>query len=335
MLLVLTVLIVLAAAAALILQDHVVFTPDGFYFDFQKPTQEAQTPDTDIGQDDSAEDVPLVIEDGSSNSPTTPDPTPEDSVPGSPSEREPFSALLATPEQIISGETLPTSYDALAVTVKGTDGVMWVADSMNAENGTADVAADFRSALSGSDTYKIAVASALLDPLRPRYIDRTSALKVESGSIWLDWDYCSWFSPYETGTAEYLKALLQSCADAGFNEVVLTDFQFPTRGKTELINYGTQSVGKAEALASLAQQLKRNDLTVSCLLTDTAASGGKDEAAGQDAALLAKTFGKVWVRCSSPGDTASLRAQLGDNAVALWLTTESTAQNLPDHIFEP
>ena len=340
-LLILLLLISLTAAAFFILQDHIVFTSDGFYFDFQKPKAETHQ-SSGQAQEGLTDDVPLVIGPAGSDNPASTPQTGSDpntgntTEPGNTSDpsgtEEPFAALLATPAQVIAGITLPKSYNALAVSVKGEDGIMWVSDAMAAENGAAAQADDFRTALSSVTAYKIAVVTALRDPLRPRAIDRRSAVKVESGSTWLDWNYCSWFNPYASGTADYLKDLLQSCADAGFDEVVLLDFQFPTHGKTDLISYGDQALGKAEALASLAKQLKRDDLKVSCLLTDTAAGSGTDTNAGQDAALLRDAFGKVWVKCAAPGDASALRTELGDDAVALWLTAESTDSDLPDHI---
>lgn len=320
-------LFILGTFGVLMLQDHVVFTHDGFYFDFQKPA--AKKPDS--GKQPHS-DVPLVIEDGKTDDKTDDKPSvnPEDTH----DEQAAYSAVLRTPAQVISNDALPDGCDALAVVINDADGKLWVTDPMNAENGASDQAQAFKNALSAVKVHKIAVVSALRDPLRPRYADRSSAMKVASGAVWLDWDYCSWFSPYEPGTAEYLKSLLKSCADAGFDEVVLTDFAFPVRGKTSLIDFGAQSAGKAEALTDLAKQLKQDGLTVSCLLTDTAAANGKDEAAGQDAALLRDAFGKVWVRCDAPEAVSSLSTQLGKNAVSLWLTQEPTTDDLPQHIIE-
>lgn len=320
-------LIILGTFGVFMLQDHVVFTHDGFYFDFQKPAAKK----TDSGKQPHS-DVPLVIEDGKQDG--NPDDKPSVNPDDTSDEQAAYSAVLRTPAQIISEEALPDGCDAVAVVIKDNEGVMWVSDPMNAENGMSDQAEAFRIALSSVKAHKIAVVSALRDPLRPRYADRSSAVKVTSGAVWLDWDYCSWFSPYESGTAEYLKSLLQSCAEAGFDEVILTDFAFPVRGKTSLIDYGTQSAEKAETLAALAGQLKQDGLTVSCLLTDTAAENGKDEAAGQDAALLRDAFGKVWARCDAPEAVTSLSAQLGKDAVSLWLTQEPTTADLPEHIIE-
>lgn len=334
-LLCLALLLVLLVIAFFMLQDHIIYTDDGgFRFDFQQDVPSAD-PDPD-GNPTADGDVPLIVEgeDGQTTTPGGTDtPAGQETPPADPpaSAQSAFSGVVLTPEEILSGASLAEGCDAVAVTVKGADGICWVADPMNAEGGTAADATAFQAALAKLDCRKIAIVSVMLDPIRPRTVDRASACKLSSGSIWLDWDYTSWFDPYASGTADYLKGLLQSCADAGFDEVVLTDFQFPVRGKTELIDYGDQTTPKASALAALAETLKRDDLTVSCLLTDTAAAG-VDEKAGQDAAALAEAFGRVWYRCKTPEDAAGLQALVGADAVALWLTQPSDSPDLPAHI---
>ena len=331
-LLCLALLLALLLGAFLILQDHIVYTDDGgFYFDFQKPAE--QPPVTPASPAEPLPDVPLVIEPGG-NEPAPPV-TPQEPVPPveePPLPRSPLSAQWTTAEALLAGWT---PADGLSLSVKGTDGVCWVADPRGAENGAAPRSADLLAALEALSCRKVAVVSALRDPLRPRTVDRAAACQVTSGTTWLDWDYCSWYSPYAAGTADYLNGLLQSCADAGFEEVILIDFQFPVRGKTELIDYGDQTLSPTDALTALARSLTPPEgLTVSCLLTDTAARSGADGAAGQDAAALADAFGKVWVRTPSPDNAAPLEEQLGAGRVALWLTAASDAADLPDHIVE-
>ena len=288
-------LLVLVLFAAVFLffymQEYIVFTADGFRFSFGAQDDETDSsvaaPDTppDLIIDDPIDppdDDPAAAE------PDVPDEEPESAA------AEPTRALLVSGAEALDGSLLRDPVNALAISVKGADGL-----SLLDEGGALPGAV---SALRQSGGRAIALASALRDNTAPRD-DIETAVRTGSGARWLDYDYIPWLNPYSEGTADVLISLAQACHDAGFDELVLQNFQFPTVGRTELISYGDHTESRIEALTALLAAVREGapeGLSLSVVLTGEAAGSLRDENAGQDAAQLAGYCAHLYVQTEDP-----------------------------------
>ncbi len=313
-LLILLLLVVIGFAALFFLQETAIFTSDGFHFPFLSQ----QEPDTPADPDDGGE-IQLEIQD--------PQPLPSDpSAPVTPSDPQPVPEPVELPQTaalLAGGDLLLTDKADLmrriseggltgaALVVKTPDGISLVDDD-DVSDGVSDQAAVFALELDSLSVDKIAVISALRDNVRPRTGHRSSALHTASGATWLDREYTSWFDPAGEDTLACLLATIRACEAAGFSQVVLENFHYPTAGKLELIEYG-DAQARTQALTALAQALRDStDLPLALVLTADAAANLRDEVAGQDVAALAPCFD--WMYLSAAGFDADLTAL--DAAVA-------------------
>lgn len=250
-----------------------------------------------------------------------------------PSESLRTQALLVEGEALLSDKAgLPerlarSGCTQLAFVVKTPDGLSLVDDD-DVSDGVSDQAAVFALELDTLETGRVAVISALRDNVRPRVSHRGSALKLESGSTWLDREYYAWFDPAGADTLDCLLATVRACEAAGFQQVVLDSFCYPTAGKLELLDYGDAAT-RRDALTALAQGLREGTrLELGLLLTETAALELWDEVSGQDVAALAPYFDRMYV----PDVGADLALADGavsgtDCRVGLYLT--GTAEQSP------
>lgn len=288
-LLALALVILCAIAALFFLQDGAIFTADGFHFSFGKKDDPAPSGEDSAPAD--LPDIPLEIEDPSGPS------SGETGENGSGVTAEPLHARLFSGTALLSEEDLAAdsaNCSALAFRVKGPDGLTLVDDG--AQNGVSDQADAFIEALSALDGEKAALLSALRDDVRPRAIYRTSALHTQSGATWLDREYIAWFDPMGRDTLSSLTAQIEACRAAGFTQVVLENFSFPTAGKLELIDY-SDTLSRPAALTALAQALREScpDVSLGMILTEAAAENFLDGTSGQDVAELAQYFDVLYV----------------------------------------
>lgn len=307
-LLILLLLVVIGLAALFLLQDAVIFTSDGFRFAFSSQEEPEQTE-----SGDQPGDIQLEIEDPQPGSDQLmpPNTSAQPQQPSQPVEQplpEPVE-LPQTAALLLDGTALLTdsagvlrqisqgSFVQMALQVKTPDGLALLDDG-DVKDGVREEAESFLHALDHVDVPKIAVISALRDNVRPRTGHRASALHTASGATWLDREYISWFDPAGADTLECLLAMIRACEAAGFEQVVLQNFHYPTAGKLELIDYGDDQ-SRRTALSELARQLRdATDMPLGLVLTETAASDLLDGTSGQDVAELAQYFDLFYVPAS-------------------------------------
>ena len=293
-LLILLLLVVVGIAVLFFLQDAAVFTADGFRFPFweqEKQPQESQPPQN-------AGDIQLEIE----------DPQPGQTVPeeSGPQPSDPETAPEPTAALLLDGSALLThtsgalqqfqdsGFAQLALQVKTPDGLSLVDDG-GVRDGLSPDTESFLSVLEGVDVPRIAVISALRDNVRPRTAHRSSALHTASGATWLDREYTAWFDPAGRDTLSCLIAVVDACRAAGFEQVVLQNFHYPTAGKLELIDYDDGHT-RQSALTGLARQLREaTDMPLGLVLTGDAAASLLDNTSGEDVAELARYFDILYV----------------------------------------
>lgn len=331
--LVLLLLVVLGVAAFFLLQDKAVFSSEGI----RLPFGEKQTGKTNETLPD---DFQLVIEE-----PADVVPSPAEEQPVSPSVPQepveivpavtPVNALYAggfrfvqeTPAVLT--ELTDSGRDQLAILVKDTDGNTLIPDADGAQGGVSPQADAFAEAVRELKAPPVILLPALKDNVRPRTIYRGSALHTSSGAVWLDRTYISWFDPTGKDTADNLLTQIRACEALGVKQIVLTDFQFPTVGKTHLIDYRNVPSHTA-ALTQLAKALREGtEAELGLLLTDEAALNLLDTEAGQDVMELAQYFDVLYMSTASGADPAVLEEAIRETGCRVGLYA-STKNRIPE-----
>lgn len=337
----LLLLVVLAAAALFLLQDRMIFTADGFRFPFTKQ-EEPDAPGPEEPDADGGGDYRLEIEEPDAEEPSVDTNEP---VAGDPTEPVRTQALLVEGEVLLSDregllERFSRSGCAqLAFVVKTPDGLSLVDDD-DVSDGVSDQAAVFALELDSLEMGKVAVISALRDNVRPRVSHRSSALKLESGSTWLDREYYAWFDPAGEDTLSCLLATVRACEAAGFEQVVLDNFCYPTAGKLELLDYGDDQT-RREALTALACGLREGtQLELGLMLTEEAAVSLWDTVSGQDVVALAPYFDRFYVPESAGADLSLPEEAVADTGCRVGLYLTGASEQAPaalerDYLLEP
>lgn len=326
-LLVLLLLVVLGIAALFVLQETAIFTSDGFRFPFSRQDEE-QTQEPDDGEDiklEIQEPQPGVTQPATPPTDTTEEPLPEQV------ELPRTAALLASGDLLLTDKAgllrqfSEKSLSQMAFVVKTPDGISLVDDD-DVSDGVSDQSAVFALELDSLEMGKIAVISALRDNVRPRTNHRSSALRLESGSTWLDREYMSWFDPSGEDTLSCLLATIRACEAAGFEQVVLENFSYPTAGKLELIDYG-DAQARTEALTDLARQLRDSThMALGLVLTQEAAANLTDGTAGQDVSALAPYFDRMYAPGSFDADLSALDSAAQGTQCEIGLYVQSSGQ---------
>ena len=137
------------------------------------------------------------------------------------------------------------------VTLKDADGVIYYASKVAAAAGSitetpvdpARIAAIFRE----EGVIPVAQLAAFKDPISSR-TDRSMAIHYGDG-LWLDAqkDGNAWLNPYSAAAVEYVGDLVAEVQGMGFEQVVLTNVQFPKLSRKQ--DYGeTSGVSRADQL---------------------------------------------------------------------------------------
>lgn len=106
-----------------------------------------------------------------------------------------------------------------------------------------------------------------------------------TGYIWYDAQNTHWLDPAKEGTREYLYGVARECRDMGFDQILLRDFTYPTKGKLNKIDQSAMTMSKEEALESFLEGLREtlgDDTAVSVELTQEQVLTGHDTVSGVD-----------------------------------------------------
>lgn len=291
---VLLVLVVLASAAFMIAQRHVVYEADGsFHFDLPwgKPAAGEKT------------DAPPL----SGSVPSTPQSDLEIVV------ETPASTDLCAyelDESVLRGsweatvEMLDKQINAVAVRVRAADGTLLydshVADA--AECGAVVGSSVARAAIKGlteSDYYTIACFSTLHDNYYSfaHMVDAAIQQINYSGYIWYATDSTFYLAPEKEAARAYLAALASEVAEMGFDELLLDEFGYPTAGRLSNIKTDERTMTQIAALCLLADELKAaiGERKLSVRVDEATFLAGSNEASGVDVAELIKHVDRVYV----------------------------------------
>ena len=142
--------------------------------------------------------------------------------------------------------------DYALVTLKDADGTVWYASQVAAAANSiaaqpvdaAHIAQIFRE----EDIIPAAQLAAFKDPVSPR-TDRSMAIHYNGDALWLDAakNGNPWLNPYSAAAVEYVGDLVEEVHGMGFEQVVLTNVQFPKLSRKQ--DYGTTNgVSRADQL---------------------------------------------------------------------------------------
>lgn len=286
---VLLFLVILAAAALIFIQEHMVYDEDGIrHLDIPWLEDSSQTPEQENEQ--SPAELDLVIQE--------PEGLPAIHGFSLPAEAV-TRALWQETRAAVSPPGSAISYDAVAVTLKDSSGTVYF-DSTAAASSAVKTKEDTAAALAsvtGSELHTIARLSCLLDPPAARTNVTDMGLKNTGGYIFYDGNNRNWLDPAKTGTVEYLSALAAEAAALGFDELLLTDVAYPTEGKIHKIAYtGEETLSKnlTALLQALKKALEPYGLLLSVELPEAVIAAGPDETAGLDLTKLAPLVDRIY-----------------------------------------
>lgn len=234
---ILGVLVVLAVAGMLYLQKYMVYTDEGVKLELPPFLQmlRGERPSEEPGGSASRPDpgsVSVVVDpDGSASEPQ---PEPE----------KPSFAVQLSVDDVVNGTAAAkleeAGADTLILEVKSRDGKLaWLSGQAAAErsrvNGTQEAADAIRRWNQG-DVYTVARVCCFRDDSAP-YFNNAMALR-RGDSNWRDELGLRWLSPANDRSQAYIAGLCGELAGLGFDEIVLEQFSFPTKGNMDRINRG-------------------------------------------------------------------------------------------------
>ena len=354
------ILVLLIAAAVLffVVQEYIVFTAEGFRFDFPSKTQQTTAPPVDTP----ASLPQIIIETPVTTVPPTTAPPPPaiEKRPGL------TNALLVDDDKYVDA-ALPDGANRKAVYIQDRDGIPRIPSGFDFDTVTPAQEALLQ-ALEG--TSDVAVLSYFRNHAGAARA-RPFAVTVAGGQTWLDLNGNRWLSPYRTGLDSSDAGMSQETwrisPDAfrigenyltlahsqGLGELVLTNFHFPTVGQLNIIAHPAENTAetRVEAITQEAIKLRTRTDTLaalaltdtpqpllSCLLTEAAASLFVDEVSGQSVVELARSFDILYVPTTDPDyDVGPLYEVIDglDCRIGLWLRSDTVPQREIDFILVP
>lgn len=278
------VLVILAAAAVIYIQQNLVVYGDDGRYRLDLPWQEdIAAPDAGTPPEE-APQVELVIQE-----PEAPPSSLTLSLSAAPLTMELWEAA--------QGQTC----DAVCVTLKDTAGSLYFDAAHGVSGGVrtqADTAAALAALTGREDVVSVARFSCLHDPRTANSNVRNLALRNTGGYIFYDGNNSQWLDPTKPAAREYLCGLVGEIAALGFDEILLTDLSYPTEGKINKIDYNGDGPLE-DNLKLLLTELKAalepyEGVTLSLELPETVITAGYDPVSGQKLADLAPLVDRVY-----------------------------------------
>ena len=131
-------------------------------------------------------------------------------------------------------------------------------------------------------------------------------LKNTGGYIFYDGGNRNWLDPSKEGTRNYLGRQLVEIAALGFDEIILTEFTFPTEGKLNKIAYPAE--GRQESLNGFLKAMRTvldeggyPQVRLSVALNESDILAGGNDAAGIDLKAVAGLADAVYARTGLEG----------------------------------
>ena len=300
-LVVVLILLLLLSGGYLILQDHIIYESDGsISLDF--PFLNREDPPADNG----GEKLPVEILPGDDEEEQTPETVPV------------LAKELSAADLSASalGQLANEGYNGVVVEMKGFNGTFYYTSQYAANKALAEQAVSqsaVQEILSRTNVLTAAARVGCFHDSFHAFADMTGAgICQQGGYIWYDDLSSHWMDPAKEGTRTYMAQVLRECVDMGFDEIILTDFAYPTRGNLSQIDYSGLTVTKSQALADFLTAMREelgDAAALSVELSQEQILGGADQVSGVDPAAVLPLVDRVYV-------TGLTDRQAVENAVA-------------------
>ncbi len=315
---ILLVLVIAVAASVIYLQQFLVYGADGSR-QIRLPWQtEEKEPSPDGEGEDPANQpkVDVVVQ--------------EPEVP-KPEETTAFSLPAQALTEALWQQALaakPAGANAVAVRLKTSNGTVYAANAVSGAVETEmDTAAALAAVTAQEGLHTIASVACLQDFKAANADVEGRGLKNTGGYIFYDGNNSLWLDPAKPGTREYVCALAKEIAELGFDELLLTDFSYPTVGKINKIHYNTD-VPLANnldlLLSDLNTALESYDILLSVEVPEAVIAEGPDTVAGLDLNRLASRVDRVYAV------TTPEKAETLSNLVAQAAGAEGKTEFVPE-----
>lgn len=283
---ILLVLLVLSLAALFFLEPYIHYSSDGVRLElpFFQGKDEPATP---------VNSAPLQI--------STPEPTPT----ATPEPEQDFRGVLLPAAALTDGTAqtqLESSGGTAAIfSMKGTDGTLGYQSQTTL--GTSSDQEGINQAiqtLNGGDLYTVAWISCFRDNALP-WNNRALGIHSNSGN-WRDDESIRWSSPAVESVRSYVSQVCGELAGLGFDEILLDNCGFPTRGTTSYIksdsNYDPDTLIQTMTafFQTLDQTMEQYPEVKVSVVTSLSVLGGGSDGSGLTLELLKQYADKVYVQ---------------------------------------
>ena len=133
---------------------------------------------------------------------------------------------------------------------------------------------------------------------------KEAAICQANGYVWYDSQSWHWLEPEKELARQYVSSLAAECAQLGFDELLLEELCYPTRGKLHKISYKDNTMEKKDALAlvltDLRAALEPYGVKLSLLLTEDQILEDTSADSGVDLAALLPLVDGVYVQAVDP-----------------------------------
>nr|WP_325223219.1 putative glycoside hydrolase [uncultured Oscillibacter sp.] len=314
------VLVIAAAASVIYLQQFLVYGADGSR-QIRLPWQtEEKEPSPDGEGEDPANQpkVDVVVQ--------------EPEVP-KPEETTAFSLPAQALTEALWQQALaakPAGANAVAVRLKTSNGTVYF-NAAGAVSGAVETELDTAAALAAvtaqEELYTIASLACLQDFKAANADVEGRGLKNTGGYIFYDGNNSLWLDPAKPSAREYVCALAKEIAELGFDELLLTDFGYPTVGKINKINYNTElslTDNLDLLLSDLNTALEPYDILLSVEVPEAVVSEGPDAVSGLDLNRLVSRVDRIYAA------TTPEKAETLSNLVSQAAGEDGTTEFVPE-----
>ena len=338
---VLLVLILIAACAFIFAQQYISYADDGriylelpYFGRIYLPTPAERPLEPDEDAEPGPPPVQLVIDEPEDYVEPEPEVPPEPVNVFGPHHLVELAAVPADGAELTSA-LRETGADGFVCTVRDNTGKLY----WNSPTGQSKAVADdpnaseiIRGLCESEDTLAVARFNVLHDSYFAAANMKDAAICQSNNYVWYDNHSYHWLEPEKEMARQYVAGLAVECAELGFDELLLDELCYPTRGNTYKISYKNNTMEKNEALALVLSDIKAAlepyGTKLSLLLTEAQILEGSNADSGVDMAMLLPLVDGVYVQVSDPEAVqTALEAVPGDTPVVVYLTKEPAGED--------
>lgn len=338
---VLLVLVLIIACAFIFAQQYISYADDGkIYLDLPYfgrlylPAPAEPPAEPDVNPEPEEPPVHLVVDEPEEEEPEPEEPPPPVDTFGTHRVME-LSALPVDGAELTS-LLRETGASGFVFRVRDNTGrVFWNSPTAQTKSVSADEAATelLRGLCEREDTLTVAKFNVLHDSYFAAVNMKEAAICQNSGYVWYDNHSYHWLDAEKELARQYVTGLAVECAALGFDELLLEELCYPTRGNTYKINYKNNTMAKNEALALLLSEMRTAlepyGTKLSLLLTEEQILEGSNADSGVDMALLLPLVDGVYVQAADQEAVrAALAAEPGETGTLgiVYLTAEPAGE---------